>query len=385
MWEKSDIVYCSNVHPSTSVAGLIQQLKEHAIPIKQSLSLNKMSLGLWLNQQLVEEILNGASQLDDLLSLFQQEKLTILTLNAFPQSDFHGKDIKEQVYLPDWSEKARLTYCLQLTESVIKYPFLFNNNLTISTVPLGYKANWNKNKHQTAIKQLSLLALKLQKIKEESSIHIRMCLEMEPDCVLETTTEMQEFFTNDLTITTQPEIKHHLGVCFDICHQAVMHEDINKSMHQLISNEIVIGKVQVSNALRFDNIYKQQALESLSDYYNSPYLHQVKCKLGNNIESFHDISDRLTDLLPEKGESRVHFHVPINSSHISKHIQTTQQEIISLLDCLKANNIMPHLEVETYTWSIIDTSATSTALNTHITDELYWLHQQLSRLSLLQE
>ena len=385
MWKKSDIVYCSNVHLSTSVAGLIMQLKEHVIPIKHSLSLDKMSLGLWLNQHLVEEINKGINPLDDLIGLFQQEKLTILTLNAFPQFEFHGKKIKEMVYRPDWSEKARLEYCLQLIDVVIKYPFLFNDNLTISTVPLGYKANWNKNKHQRAIHHLSLLAIKLQKIKEKNGIHIRICLEMEPDCILETTSEMQEFFTHDLAITTRPEIKHHLGVCFDICHQAVMHENIRTSVHKLLSNEIVIGKVQVSNALRFDNIYKKQAIESLSIYFNSPYLHQVKCKAGNSIKSFHDISDTLTDLLPEKGESRVHFHIPINSPQISEFINTTQDEIICLLECLKAHNIMPHLEVETYTWSIIDTNATSTTLNTRISDELNWLHQQLSRLSLLQE
>ena len=34
--------------------------------------------------------------------------LTCHTLNAFPYGDFHSERVKENVYLPDWTQRERL-------------------------------------------------------------------------------------------------------------------------------------------------------------------------------------------------------------------------------------------------------------------------------------
>jgi hypothetical protein len=384
-WLRSDIVYCSNVHPCSSVAELINQLYQHVIPIKKSRKLSKMSLGLWFNQVVVADFKENKAQAQRFVDLMHKEQLTILTLNAFPQRLFHGKKIKTKVYLPNWSSSKRLQYNVALLSLISAYPSIFSHEVTISTLPLGYKNNWNKQKHQQAILHLTSLAHYLADFKINTGIDVRVCLEMEPDCVLEKTSEMIHFFTDELKVKDNRDVRNHLGVCFDICHQAVMHENVQSSFHALFLAGIIVGKVQVSNALKFNNMDLSKLIKTLLPFQQSPYLHQMKVKTAEALIAFSDISPQTLDSLPSQGETRVHFHMPINQQVIEPFLLTTQSEIVEVLNYLQSSGLRPHLEVETYTWSVIDVQANNKQLNHYLTTELNWLENQLSIKALLQE
>jgi len=382
-WQRNEIMYCSNVHPCSSIEGLIKQIEQHIVPIKKARNLDSMMLGLWFNKQLLENFDCDSDLSGHFFYLLKKHNLTIKTLNAFPQSEFHSKVVKTKVYQPSWSDSERLDYTIKLVDFINVNYSGFASEVSISTVPLGYKASWSEAKHQSAISNLKLLATHLSLTKQQRNIHIRVCLEMEPDCVLETTDEMVSFFQNDLKNSLNNTMLSHLGICFDICHQAVMHEDIKISLAKLIENNIVIGKIQVSNALRFQ-VSDVELIESLlKQYYLSPYLHQIKINSGSNIIGFADLNIANIKKFPVTGEARIHFHLPINQRQISDLLQTTQQSIVDTLSYLNNLPSKPDLEVETYTWNIIDSTASTKELNQYLVKELNWLEEQLTKFKLL--
>lgn len=389
-WLKSDIVYCSNVHPGSSISSLKEQIYNHAIPIKKARNLEKMSLGLWFNESSVTEFINSFSGTEEFVNLLVNENLTIMTLNAFPQQQFHGGKVKARVYKPNWSSKERLNYTLSLLSLIEEHPHIFHSRITISTLPLGYKSEWDNKKHKLAIDHLCILALKLSQLEERTGIHVRVCLEMEPDCVLEKTQDIIDFFYTDLykNFKNKEYIKSHLGICFDICHQAVMHENIEHSLQSIIESEICIGKIQVSNALRFKEKEAEGVIPLLKPFFNSPYLHQMKIKSYNSLKQemkhFPDINEAVLSVLTGNGEARVHFHVPIYKDEISTILKTTQQSIIDTIDFFKNSSLCPHLEIETYTWSVFDAKAINQSLNDSLVLELEWLENQLYSHDLLQ-
>lgn len=382
-WQREEIMYCGNVHPCSSVEGLIRQIEQHILPIKSARNLSGMMLGLWLNKPILDDFSCNAELANQFFYLLNKNNLKIKTLNAFPQREFHGEVIKTQVYQPAWCDLERLKYTLELVDFIKQNSSSFAGDISISTLPLGYKTSWDKIKHQSAITNLKSLATYLSLVKKQNNINIRVCLEMEPDCVLETTDEMVSFFNEDLGSVIKGDFLTHLGVCFDICHQAVMHEDIHHSLATFIDNGIPIGKIQVSNALRFqlNNIKEIEPL--LQRYYSSPYLHQVKINNAGETVSFSDLNIDNVSRFPETGEARVHFHLPINQVEISDVLMTTQQSILATLTYLHKLPFKPDLEVETYTWNIIDSSASHDKLNQYLLKELTWLEENLLRLKLL--
>lgn len=382
-WHACDIAYCSNVHAYETVEQFLNMLKVHAQPIKENRHLEKMALGLWFNQALIEDIGKNPSSMTALVDYCQAKQLRISTINAFPQRKFHGDSVKQQVYLPDWSEIERLAYTLSIVDIIRAYPSLFESNVSISTVPLGYKSTWNKEKHQAAVGQLHACAQSFGDFKQETGINLTLCIEMEPDCALEYTEELIDFFVNDLRIADNKVAAEHLGVCYDVCHQAVMHEDIHASVTNIIEANIQIAKIQISNAIEFDHKHIEQVAKELQPFYHSPFLHQIKSQVNAQITSCSDLPKNQWQTLPDTTLSRMHLHVPIYQESFTTHLHTTQQQIIALIDTLAQYRITPDLEVETYTWGILSNDNTTEQLNSNIADECRWLCEQLKKKNLL--
>ena len=45
-----------------------------------------------------------------------EQNAYIFTINGFPYGNFHGQRVKENVYLPDWTDPERLSYTITLFE-----------------------------------------------------------------------------------------------------------------------------------------------------------------------------------------------------------------------------------------------------------------------------
>ena len=72
----------------------------------------------------------------------------------------------------------------------------------------------------------------LQNLEEDTSIHIQMCIEMEPSCTLEFTDQLISFFLDQLIpyahskSISKDTVLRYIAVCYDVCHQAIMYEDM---------------------------------------------------------------------------------------------------------------------------------------------------------------
>ena len=73
----------------------------------------------------------------------------------------------------------------------------------------------------------------------------------------------------------------------------------------------------------------------------------------------------------------MHFHVPIFLEEM-KNFQTTQQQLIELLEHVKNSPDCPYLEVETYTWDVLPTEYRSQELSAAITRELAWVRDRMA-------
>jgi len=397
-WTKEQLAYCSNVHAGVTPEAIEANLQNITTKIRQQRGLARMHVGLWINQHAAKAYCSETA-LNRLKAILTEQQLDVVTLNGFPQNDFHDAVVKEKVYLPTWAEKSRLDYTLQISHVLAHCMPSDIIEGTISTLPLAYRKNWNESYHQEACKQLCHYVKAMAELERETSKHIRLCIEMEPGCVLENTVQLIEFFTQDLPYMAELEdvelslIERYLGVCFDVCHQAVMQEDIQESISQLHQAGIVIGKVQISSALKIETPESDKTRAILQSFAEPKYLHQLSTIDSKNQFVFcDDLSTALAQKdFPTNSPWWCHFHLPIQidsltvNEQVVEGISTTQKSIEQLCDYF-ANTLpyAPHLEVETYTWQVLPNAVKNQdGLVASIVNELSWFEAVLSKRHLL--
>ncbi len=393
-WSARELSYCSNVHPGDSLHEVRENLLRFISSVKSSRGLKRLQAGLWLSNQAVSELMDSPTARKEFATLLNQQGIELTSLNGFPYGNFHQSVVKEKVYLPHWGEKARLDYTLLLARLLAQMLPDKISEGTISTLPLGFASDWSASNQQHAEQHFAKLLLALTELEQSSGKRIRVCLEMEPGCVLETTAQLIGFFTETLPQALPrygvqgSAIKRYLGACYDICHQAVMFEDIEQSLTDIHRAGIAIGKIQVSNAMRVPNAEVAQDL--LAQYAEPRYLHQVKTQNKQGEQQFYlDLNQALTnDSFTGDSEWRIHFHLPIQAEQLSSPLlSTTRSAIEDTCRFLVANpTLKPHLEVETYTWGVMPEAlhpANDTQLINCIAEELNWLHSTLANFNLM--
>lgn len=353
--------YCTNVHPGRTVGEVEAGLDRYTVPVRERFG-EPLAAGLWLANSVVNELLSspeGAARFGEGLS---RRGLTCHTLNAFPFGDFHSERVKENVYLPDWSKPERLDYTMRCAQ-VLSGWLPQEIEGSISTLPLGFK----RFRHpadfmDVAVGRLVECAVGLEQLAARTGKRIRLAIEPEPLCVLESTPEAIDFFQN---LWRQAEwrgaigaVREHLGLCYDVCHQVVEFEDAAESIAALDRAGIRINKVHVSCALQLDDpAHNPDGRAALRRYVEPRYLHQVVARLpdGRTVAQT-DLTDQLID---DPGEEllsapqwRVHFHVPVDAERLGP-LATTRPALPQALAAVAQLPYAPHLEVETYTWNVL--------------------------------
>src|SRR5262249_26155583 len=160
----------------------------------------------------------------------------------------------------------------------------------------------------------------LATLESETGRRICLCLEPEPGCLLQRSTEVVRFFEGHLLRgPDEAAVRRHLTVCHDICHAAVMFEDQAEVLQRYRAAGIGVGKMQVSSAVALDLTRlapseHPAALCQLESFAEDRYLHQtmVRGRGGAAPVFFEDLPVALSTTVPGGGgEWRVHFHVPI--------------------------------------------------------------------------
>lgn len=353
--------YCTNVHPGRTLAEVEAGLENFAVPVQRQVG-RPIAVGLWLAAPVITGIDRDPALLDRLRDRLTQHGLTCYTLNAFPYGDFHSARVKEQVYLPDWSTDERFFYTVGCARALARLlPPKVEGS--ISTLPLAFKeAPRSPDFRESCIQHLLDLAWYLARLKGESGPLIRVAIEPEPFCLLETTDEAIRFF-NDLFAQAgragmEDDARRHLGICYDVCHQAVEFEDASACVESLHAAGIVIPKVQLSCAIEVDHPGDYPAArQALARYVEPRYLHQTMARTtdGRVLRAV-DLTEPLALSPPQDFATaelwRVHFHVPVDAESIGP-LGTTRAELKRALAAIARLPYAPHLEIETYTWDVL--------------------------------
>src|SRR5439155_453513 len=161
------------------------------------------------------------------------------------------------------------------------------------------------------LRRVAAGARELRARADRGGRRIRVCLEAEPGCALELTSQVVRFFEGPLARAAGAErelIDAHLGACYDLCHQAVAFEDPADVIAAMARAGIRIGKVQVSSALELRNPADEAARARLAAFDEPRYLHQARARDGGYVDDLPEAFDRL----PRDRPWRVHFHSPID-------------------------------------------------------------------------
>jgi hypothetical protein len=179
---------------------------------------------------------------------------------------------------------------------------------------------------------------------------------------------------------TQAEsaVRQHLGMVYDICHQAVEYEDIGASLQKLADNGITVFKLQEAAALRVPKV-TQETVEAMRPFADTVYLTQTVEKRDGKLTRYLNLEDAFAAFEKDPGprEWRTHVHVPVFLDKIGDHFQTTRFAIEDALKFHKKNKLSPQLEIETYTWDVLPASMKSGDIVDYVQRELDWVKGQL--------
>jgi hypothetical protein len=329
-----------------------------------------LGVGLWLGRAVVDDPA-AATRLADVLDRLGLE---VVTLNGFPYDAFHAPVVKRNVYRPHWADPRRRHYTLGLAETLAE---LLPDDVaegSISTLPLGWRDDWSPSASASARAALELVADGLARLEERTGRRIRLALEPEPGCEIETVAQAADFLAG-----LAPE---RIGICLDTCHLAVQFESPGEALERLAATRVPVVKAQLSSALRVPDPASEPGRDLLAGFDEPRFLHQVRERVNGHVAGVDDLPDALAGGLDGMSEWRVHFHVPV---HRAEH--TTQAELERALEALVGGHrpATRHLEVETYTWSVLpgdsaESAADDGRLIEGLAAELAWVRERLLEL-----
>lgn len=391
------LTYCTNIHPGETWPEIQNNLKQFLLPVKALVSPSKrFGIGLRLSAQAVRS-LNNRNAIEAFREFLVGHNLYLFTINGFPYGTFHGTQVKEKVYRPDWLEEGRLIYS-DLLATVLGHLLPSEYELTgsVSTVPGAFKARiQSKEDIQNIANRIIHHAKTLYRIYQSTGRMITLALEPEPYCFLETIQETIAFFHNHLFgkaaihqfsqaiglnhTKSEDALRQHLGVCLDACHAAVEFEDPVQSINTLQNAGIKIAKLQVSTGLRVSKV-DASAIEALDAFAEGVYLHQVVEHVDGIKNRYLDLPEALASARKKRygtGEWRIHFHVPVFLKDMGL-FENTQEFLESLLTIQANTPFTQHLEVETYTWDVLPQEYREENIVQSITRELTWVIERMT-------
>jgi sugar phosphate isomerase/epimerase len=388
--ELGQLTYCTNIHKGETWPEVFAALRQNIPAIRaQTVGDAPFGLGLRLSATAAQD-LSVPAALAELKDFLAEQNAYVFTINGFPYGEFHGVRVKQNVYSPDWADPARLTYTDQLAE-ILAALLPVGIDGSISTVP-GTFAAWAEGRVDEIVANLVRHVAYLLDLRERTGRTIRLALEPEPRCFLETIDEAVAFFTGHLygdAATTQLQaltglgrneavaaLREYLGLCYDVCHAAIEYEDPRGSIDLLRQNNVPVYKLQLSSALRIAAV-DERTPALLRPFDEPTYLHQVVGRRGEHFDKWDDLGPALADIDKAIGsEWRVHFHVPLFLAEM-ENFGTTQAFLKEILALHRQAPISQHLEVETYTWDVLPEQYRNVAVSDAIARELNWVLSEL--------
>ncbi|GAA2626443.1 metabolite traffic protein EboE [Streptomyces axinellae] len=348
------LAYCTNVHAAEQLDGVLRQLTEYAEPVRRRLHRDRLGIGLWLARDAARTLTDDPAAIRRLRNGLKHAGLEVVTLNGFPYQGFGDEHVKYRVYRPDWTDDARLDHTTDLARLLAA---LLPDDVTegsISTLPLAWRTGFDAEARHRALTRLHTLSQRLDALQELTGRSIRVGLEPEPGCTVETTDDAIAALTG-----TDGPPAHRIGVCVDTCHLATAFEDPGKAVAALTRAGLSIVKSQLSAALHAEHPERADVREALAEFAEPRFLHQTRAQVpGGGLRATDDLDRALVPgALPTEGPWRSHFHVPLHAP-LSPPLTATTPVLRETLGHLVGGAVplTRHLEVETYTWQALPTA-----------------------------
>ena len=372
------LAYCTNIHRGESWAETWGALREFTLAVRDRVCPGRpYAIGLRLSDAAARELCQPKPLLE-FQRWLEQNNCYVFTINGFPFGQFHGGQVKEQVYRPDWTSSDRVNYTNRLFD-ILAQLLPPGVEGSVSTVPFSFKEfNLSEDQQRQARDNIFRSVEHIDLVGQQTGRRLHLGLEPEPLCFLETTEETVRFF--DRLRNEHPNDRRLvdlLGVNYDTCHLAVEFENPAESVAQLRRNEIKISKLHLSAALKLRPT--APARQALGAFADDTYLHQVVARdADGKLSRYKDLDLALAaqDALAE--EWRVHFHIPLHSPPGAWFGNTTDH-LLGVLDVLQADShLCSHLEMETYTWEVMPPELKSRSVVEQLTSEYQWCLQALT-------
>ncbi|GAA2699884.1 MULTISPECIES: metabolite traffic protein EboE [Streptomyces] len=343
------LAYCTNVHPAETLDGVLAQLRDHCEPVRKRLGRDRLGIGLWLARDAAHALVTDPAALRGLRTELDRRGLEVVTLNGFPYEGFGAEEVKYRVYKPDWADPERLEHTTSLARLLAG---LLPDDVadgTISTLPLAWRTAYDDTRADKARAALVTLAERLDALQELTGRSIRVGLEPEPGCVVETTHD---------AIAPLTAIAHdRIGVCVDTCHLATSFEDPHTALDALTAARVPVVKSQLSAALHAEHPADPAVREALAAFAEPRFLHQTRTTTpSGGLHGTDDLDEALADggPLPDTAPWRAHFHVPLHAAPAAP-LTSTLPVLKTALTRLVGgpHPLTRNLEVETYTWQAL--------------------------------
>ncbi|MDQ1024835.1 hypothetical protein QF035_002417 [Streptomyces umbrinus] len=341
------LAYCTNVHPAETLDGVLAQLRDHCEPVRKRLGRDRLGIGLWLAKDAAHALVTDPSALRGLRTELDLRGLEVVTLNGFPYEGFGAEEVKYRVYKPDWADPERLEHTTALARVLAGLLPDDVTEGTISTLPLAWRTVYDDDRAARAHAALTTLAERLDALEELTGRSIRIGLEPEPGCTVETTADA----IAPLTAIGHPRI----GVCVDTCHLATSFEDPRTALDALAVAGVPVVKSQLSAALHAEHPHLPEVREALAAFDEPRFLHQTRTLTAAGLRGTDDLGEAVKeDALPDASPWRAHFHVPLHAAPDAP-LTSTLPVLKDTLTRLVGgpHPLTSHLEVETYTWQAL--------------------------------
>jgi hypothetical protein len=393
------LAYSTLVHPADDWDELWASLQDYLPRVKQRVSPHApCAVSLRLSAATVDRLLADRSAMADLRAFLGGEDLYVVTANAFPYGPFKNRLVMETVYEPDWRDRRRAEYTKGVA-TILSSIAGDGVSPTIQTAPLGFKPHVTSGVVERFAEQLLRVVAHLVELERTTGTTVRLGLEPEPFCHLETTDETIRYFREELftdaaaarlaalagidAAAAAVALRAHLGVVYDICHQAVEFEDIGASLDALVAARIPIVKLQVAAAMRIPAV-TNDVVEQLWQFTDTVYLSQtMERRDDGTIRRFLNLRDALTCWEPGDAspEWRTHFHVPVFLADLGGlgGLGTTRFAISEALAKHRDTPLSEQVEIETYTWDVLPAQFKTGDIVEYIERELCWVVEQLAK------
>jgi sugar phosphate isomerase/epimerase len=389
------LTYSTLVHPGDTWSEMWDSLNRYVPQVKARVSPNKsFGVSLRLSAASAQTLTGDRHERERLKEFLHSHDMYLYTVNAFPYGPFKNRVVKKDVYEPDWSTDARATYTMQVAD-ILAEVAAPNVNPSIQSPPLGFKPKVTGPEYVNEFtRHVIRVVAHMVQLEKRTGRTVTLALEPEPYCFLETTEEAIDYFTNHLyaydavgllrnqTGLSQSQaeaaLRKHLGMVYDICHQAVEYEDISASLRALADAGIPVFKLQEAAALRMPKV-DRDVVEALRPFADTVYLTQTVEKKDGKLTRFLNLEDAFEAFENDPGprEWRTHVHVPVFLDKIGKYFETTRFAIEDALKFHKNNKLSPQLEIETYTWDVLPDSMKTGSIVDYVQRELDWVQGQL--------